>query len=481
MEELLSVGERKELELFRFVLNSDGFVSTTRLSKLINSSVSNVWRIINKLAETYPQYILLVKNKHLGIQFVELESTQDAYLFIKCDYLKNNLNYIFLDSLFNENHSSVQEFCDTHFISTATFYTKKKELDALLDANKVTIDTKHFCIRSFNDMYVREFYYHFYWEAFKTITWPFKTLDKKVIEAILEPFLSSANITLSNVEREQILYRLATTTIRIKKHHIFDRQILHNLISPELKTLLFTQTSWLKDLMLNEEEYVHENDYLAFLVISNYSSAYVNLPIPNDYLVNYFESIDSTEWSITINFFIQLKVIFPDQTFDPEKNLSDLLHMMYTHIYSSFFSNSYVPSLITQDMKNISPLCLEAGQKIIATIDTTLPPQNIDYLNYYYSLFIEHYFEFKKVRISLHLSSDRMSVDRLKNRLLNVFKEHITFIDIPEQNDVMTDLIISDTHFNTSSEVFFSRQPNSEQSFNLLKDSVMALFFKLNQ
>ncbi|WP_208929697.1 helix-turn-helix domain-containing protein, partial [Enterococcus rotai] len=289
MEELLSAGERKELELFRFVLNSDGFISTTSLSELIGSSVSNVWRIINKLAETYPDDILLVKNKQLGVQFVELDPMQDTYLQIKRDYLKNNLNYILLDSLFNEHYSSAQEFCEAHFISMATFYTKKKELDVLLALNKVTIDTKNFRIRSFNDIYVREFYYHFYWESFKTITWPFKTIEKKTIEVILDPFLENAHITVSNAEKDQILFRLVTTVIRIKNNHIFDCQILHNLISPEVRFLLSTQTSWLRDLVQNEEEYAHENEYLAFLVISNYSSAYVNLPIPDDYLVNYFE------------------------------------------------------------------------------------------------------------------------------------------------------------------------------------------------
>lgn len=480
MEGLLSPSERKELQLFQLTIQSDDFVSINQLKELLHSSISNVWRIVNKLAETYPNYVELIKHKQLGIKFVELDSSQDTYLLIRSDYLKRNMNFILLDALFHEEFDSVQEFCENYYISVGAFYKKKKELDTMLEQNKLIIDTKNFRIYSHNDLYVRDFFYYVYWETFKTVEWPFKLIDKPELTSVLFTFLSNHTIELNTLEKEQVLYRFAIMFTRVRKRHFFNKSILNKLIPPELSAFLSKLNDWLMN-YIPKEQIEDEVFYLSFLIISNYSSAYINLPISEHYLASYFGSIDSIEWQLTINFFEQLRIVFPDQQLELENNVHELVHIMHIHVYSTFFDHSYIPSSIPHYLEEISSLSQDAAMKIIETIDLAKHPQNTNYLKYYYSLFIESYFTFKKVNIALDMSSDRMSANRIKNRLLTIFKDNISFVDHLDCDSESINLVISDTSVYSTSKVFIIKHPYSEKSFKLLKDYIMEVFFKLNK
>lgn len=483
MESLLRVSEKKELKLLSYLLVTDDYVTISTLASEFSFSVSNVWRIINKLSTTFKEHIKILIKKNTGIKVIELKSNMDTYLFIKSYYIKNEIKFIILDSLFHEDYESVQEFCDTNYISVNTFYSKKKELDKLLIINNLWIDTKNFSIHSTNDAYVREFYYLVYWDSFKTSEWPFKTIIKDNLAIPLKNFYNDNNINLNPIEQEQIYFRLAIMFTRINFQHIFDSNLVDNLIPDAILTFLhsldnyFFTDMYIKDIYLEDEV-----KYLGLLLISNYSSSYIELPISRKSVIEYYEKLNPLTWQFTIAFFEKLTVNFvKDENFFTS-NYKEIIQIMNFHIYSSFFSKSDALLYFPNYINDISPIIYKISEQLIYSLPLEQHPQNIPYLRYFYSLMIESYFEFKKVNIAIVLSSDRIFSNRIKHKLISLYYDSITIVENYSNTQLnKVDLLISDTNISNSSKLFILKYPYSTRNLASLKEEIEKIFLQINK
>lgn len=478
MDILFSKTELNELIILKNTLNSSRYVTIKKLADLIKSTPHNTWRIINKLHNSFNDYIQLEKDTSLGIKFNENKTNIDTYIEIKRIYIKNNLYYALIDSLFNSEINSVNSFCEAFYISPSLFYKKKKELDTILSKNKIFINVKKFSLESINEIFLREFMYNLYWETYKTYYWPFTSINKSALEELVYSFVKKNNINLYYLEINQIIYRLAIQLIRIKSKNFFDKSLVTKYLPEKLIIFLNDFNSYYEKLAPKSET-DNEVSYLAFLIVSNYSSAYMFLPEDIDYLINYYKKKELSEFDLALNFFTKVTYSNDNNNSAYQEKRRGILHLTHINIYAHFFNECYIPEFYTESFRNFLPLNRKITLDFLEMNINLCNTYNLIVLAYYYCLYIETNTPYAKVKIVLDLSFDRMTTKSIKEYLFANYSPYIKIVNFAEE-ETDVDLIIADTFIQTKKKFFLLEYPSNENNQLKLKCLVKRIFNEKN-
>ncbi|MBC1501882.1 hypothetical protein HB943_14875 [Listeria weihenstephanensis] len=471
---VLDTKEKLEVNLIKLLLNSNEWVTVNDAAIKLDSTVSKIYTATQNIINRNLDKDLVIRSqRNYGFR-IDNKAAIDIDKIVN-KYILDSIAFKILDSAFQEK-TNIKKFCIEHHISLSKFYRSAKVVNSVLIPNQLTLDIKNFTIEG-NEVYIREFMYYFYWETFKGINWPFKTVQKVPTMEHIERLAKKLHWKLNPFEYNQLAYRLVIIFLRYQRKN-FVQEVPYPCIIPQLIKKLTSISLYDLLALLPPSVKKQEINYVSLIVSSYPWADAVDISVSS--LVQWHKRKQTTPYRMT-EYFLGLIKENTDITID-DKAWLNLIHI---HMYAICFSSLHVSTDLKvhlEHYKSMHPDISVNLDKIIALVRTEFkeyPSIGPVYFAYYYMLFSLKYVVpilQKKLNILLFINKDRVFVDTIINQLQESVPYDFT-ISTSIQTDFKPDLVISNSHAapNLDVPLFLTTFPISSQDIQRLIKTIKAL------
>ncbi len=219
--------EAKEVEILKYLDHyNDQWIQSEDIARKLSYGKAtvqkNVRNIQSRLKELSIDGISLESSPSKGILFSRYPEVS-LHRVIENIY-KHSFNFSLINSIFHETISSLHLFSIDHYFSIASVKRAISVLNKILRKSNICIKLNQFVGDEYS---IRSFLFKYYWEIFKGMSWPFKSIDKEKIISFLNHFNEESGLFHTIISQEQICYFFAVSRIRWLKGHAvtFDKEI----------------------------------------------------------------------------------------------------------------------------------------------------------------------------------------------------------------------------------------------------------------
>lgn len=360
LHNLLDNTTARRMKLLETMIFYDHWVSSSSLAKICRTSARTINNDLQFLKMNYPEYFTIETSKQHGVR---LKPTTYFRLEVFYRHLMNeNSVFQLIEGLFFHPEYSTQDWQDTLFLSSSSFYRLMKRIETALD--EFDIRFYHGGFLGSSEISLRYFFSNFFTEKYSYFNWPFKFERQPIIEGIQdfinyiqkEYFNGTSYYTLDSKQMLHISMLIGTALVRIKQgfvtyidetedtafnwrgiadkfyesHKNVAQQYMGILTREEYYDLVYTLfafvTSW-----DSKEEYEHVNGEIEQF-IQNYSNR-LEIPIS--------ESESRRLRYIMSNKYASYK-IFPYDSqilFNQPRFVGQLIHEIYPDLFESLVSD----------------------------------------------------------------------------------------------------------------------------------------------
>lgn len=392
-----------------------------------------------------------------------LISTDDYRYYL----LQRSIPFQLISYLLNEPRPTLNQFCETHFVSRSTVFRKIRPLVNFLQSYQMRLTYSPLAIHG-DERAIRLTLGYLFWLGIRGIDWPF-AVDMKTLQPLYDHFSVRFPLHHTYLGRKELTFFLAVFYLRIQHHQLID--------SPSKTQQFFEgqQIFTADDLhffpQLTPEQRIAEANYLNFLV--NYAPT--------------FDSEDNPLVQSSLQFFTSQKKLQPILAFNQEFLLfieNELLHqplrtkqrqLLLANLLNISFSYFYMEkpfptleimtqssmyeamkSYPTVEQKITRFLDNQIKQEKYAVFRTSIQAMAGNYIN----ITLPYYFEHnptKKLKVAIAIEQNQILLMRLKT-----FLRSLNFIQIeqfrPEHSQdydlVLTSSMIVKKEF-PKNEVYF--------------------------
>lgn len=178
MRKLLDKTTQRRLAILEDLNDRTVWVSSKELAKLKNVTLRTIASDINYLKEKGESFFELETSTKNGVKLNINPNIRlaDGYSVI----LQKSECFQFIEHLFFEPHFSVDNWSEKLFISESTLYRITHQVKQVLAKNDITLNLRPCYLHAKSEEHVRQFYAHYFSEAYTFHEWPYP-LDKKLI------------------------------------------------------------------------------------------------------------------------------------------------------------------------------------------------------------------------------------------------------------------------------------------------------------
>lgn len=331
MEQLMDKVIHRKIKLLKLLNSSDEAFSLITIAEFIGLSVKTTLVELIEMKEFLAKWddqIQLVKQK---ANYRLLKKNTFNMELIYVDLNRRSFFYLFYTTLFFEKQESLSDFSKTYFFSYSHFYKNKTLLRQHLNQFNLGFKNESLTVTG-EEISVRFFSYHFFWNHYEGTKWPFIDLDKTTLELQLNEIEKLFQLTFPALAKEQLLYWIGISKTRLsKKHLISETSLFHELatanptyekVLPWLKKIIFEKNSqWTEAEMMKEMEFLY---FIFFLIIQplaeNRLIEEVQLPNQNlfqqsqNYLSHFYQifQVDPMKKSAMVEFYFFEALFYRD-------------------------------------------------------------------------------------------------------------------------------------------------------------------------
>ena len=259
MKNLLSSKDLRILTILEQLKNATHFTSniltiTNTTQKTLNSDID----YIN--STFYP--LKIVKNNNNELKLTMPKNYSFSYVYSKI--LENSIEFRFLEIIFFETESNLQNLADHLFISSSSLRRIITKLNKSLANLNITITFSPLRIIG-KESAIRNFFIQYFMEKHANGFYPFNKIQKKILDNLLNFILKKNCIQLNYTDLEKLRVTTMISLIRIQNNHynklininnsIFDFSLGNNWILKQSFKTIFKIT-------LSEETVFHMVPFL---------------------------------------------------------------------------------------------------------------------------------------------------------------------------------------------------------------------------
>ncbi|MCO6017008.1 hypothetical protein CKN86_06360 [Carnobacterium divergens] len=269
MEPLMDKVIDRKIKLLKRLNSNEVFFSLAELAEFLDLSVKTTILELTEAKEYLEKWrdeIQLIKQK---TNYKLIKKNTFNIEIVYSDLKKKSFFYLFYTTLFFEKHESATAFSRNYFFSYSHFYKKKMALSHYLKNFDLNFENEPLKIIG-KEIKIRFFSYHFFWEHYESMNWPFLNINQSLITRQLKEAEALLKVDLTEPSREQIVYWIGIQKTRIETQHILPEiGLFHEIAaaSPSYKRLV----PWLKKIIatttneLTEYERKNEMEFLYFI------------------------------------------------------------------------------------------------------------------------------------------------------------------------------------------------------------------------
>ena len=389
--------------------------------------------------------LLVTKNK--GV-FLELHPGADLSGF-SLFLLEDNITIDLLKSLFFENFHSVKKFAYDNFMSETTIRRLLKMFQEIVEPYQIHLTRETFIIEG-KESQIRLFIYIIFWKVYRGATWPFETINRKLINNHADKVATILKLNLTAIHKQQIAYILAINIIRVRKKHFIEKEDRwdHYINIEE------DYSGYKKFKAIFEDMNMGSDGEISFfyLIMETRPKIYEVKEI-SDRIMNYHKKQNSSIWLATELFLIRFSENFLEI---PEDQRSIFITNSFcAHLFCDLFDNfsldingyeyldnheKFYPILNTKLDSLIDELYAETKNKIFLEKEFLLTR----YALLFSLLKPLTYFE-KEIQIVLDTDLPKLAEINLKNQILDTLKYRYTIVFLDKNNAEEADLFLTTT------------------------------------
>ncbi|MBQ6485355.1 MAG: helix-turn-helix domain-containing protein [Carnobacterium sp.] len=457
MNPFIDSAGRKNMKLLKLLLAEERYFSVKELTSLINMTTKTVKKLILLVCSDIQKGLYqvdILSQPRKGIKLANVS----PFFFAEMEqfYIEKSICYQIVDQVFHGEYESAMVFSNTNFMSLSSFYKSLKEVRWILESFKMGATVSFPEKLEGQEKQYRYFHFHFYWQAFKGMKWPFKEYDRTVAEASLAEIEKILGVTYSIPEKEMLYYWLAIIFQRVKtgnalkkKELFFDNSTIH------LNLICLVQ-SWFSEF---EEDYVSgqclDNEvqflYLVLCGVPNYDTSIANKL--NEKLSIQIDKLEMQSW---ILFFMkELNIFFLTPLSESEKNFIvnklSIAHFSWNLFGTGKYSIQEIVHQNKDDSQDILEKNFQKGQ-IKNLISNTFFCDNEK--KHYYEFLISHLFDLKKdenLAVTIYLTTN---LEERKEQLKRIeIKQFLgNSVRFTQGISSQPDIILTDSNYMTIKE-----------------------------
>ena len=212
-------------QILEIISEEKRWYTILEISERSNMITRTVQRYIRELDERIRNFnddniqLLVTKNKGVFLELHPGANLPGFSLFL----LEDNITIDLLKSLFFENFHSVKKFAYDNFTSETTVRRLLKMFQEIAEPYNIYLTRETFTING-KESQVRLFIYIIFWKVYRGATWPFETINRKLINSHIDKGAAILKLNLTAVHKQQIAYILAINIIRIRKKHFIEKE-----------------------------------------------------------------------------------------------------------------------------------------------------------------------------------------------------------------------------------------------------------------
>lgn len=294
-----TVGQ-KNIKLLKILLSEERYFSVKELTTLMDMTTKTIKKL----------NLLLISDIQNGSYQVEVSSqprlgvrlsNASAFFLAEMEqfYIEKSMCYQIINQLFHGEFKSAIDFSTTNFTSISSFYKSLKEVRVILESFNMGATVSFPAKLEGQEKQCRSFLFHFYWQAFKGMKWPFKEYERALAEASLAEIEKKLDISYSIPEKEMLYYWLAIIFQRLKTGTVFQKNELffdHSTPYLKLKNIIESWFLEFEEDYLSEESLENEVQFLYMVLcgLPNYDTGISNKLSEN--LLIHLDGVDMQEW-----------------------------------------------------------------------------------------------------------------------------------------------------------------------------------------
>lgn len=217
MLRLIGKEENTKYTIFTLIYNSEQGLTISQLAQALEINVKTMKIYLDDLGHYLnrwsPDVQIAYENKRYSIKCAANFNIEHIYSSMKKEAAFFDLYHYHFTGKFR----GVRQFSTEYYCSSSRVYSHLTKMRDLLRPYQIDLGTSmdgHGLIG--DEQQIRFHTFHYYWEIYKGIEWPFDLVLEKECYIQIEELSRALNVTLSLVEKKQLMLWLAISKTRIK-------------------------------------------------------------------------------------------------------------------------------------------------------------------------------------------------------------------------------------------------------------------------
>lgn len=329
MASFLDKKEQRDLKILNLLYSDDRWWTGDELAKAANCSIETALKSVETLtylADDLDNVYSITSQKNRGSCLTLTPNC--SYARIESLYYRQTITYQLLDLIFQRRDLTMDELSEELFLSRSTLYRKLKNIEEILNNNNLRLDKNTLTVQG-DELYLREFYYIFYWSIVHTEDWPFANVRQEIITYRINTFTQEGLLTISAIEKAQIAFRLAINFIRYQHKHFITTLPSEVVIDAEREVLL-TEISAFFTANVPPTHQMREIKYLSLIIVTYPYLGEYNNEVSLKNIVNWHREQETLTYQVTDLLIKKLCKIYPNPALKEQLQQPKVLFLLYS-------------------------------------------------------------------------------------------------------------------------------------------------------
>ena len=217
MRQLLNQSEKRQLLTIEILYQQKDWVTLSELSKRLHCSVRVLKDDVAHFKNNFKQFTIETSNNGIRLNVNENAGLISLYQYI----LDHSMAFNLLENIFLNEKKTIAELTEVLYVSSSTIYRLVDLLNNRLEDKNMHIETNP-CRIVGSEEEIRYFFYNYFHEKYSSLAWPYKSINEKGLNMLLDFF-----IEFTNIEVDFAYYNIFKTVsvvnlIRYKHGHYID-------------------------------------------------------------------------------------------------------------------------------------------------------------------------------------------------------------------------------------------------------------------
>src|SRR5699024_8837343 len=189
MRQLLNQSEKRQLLTIEILYQQKDWVTLSELSKRLNCSVRVLKDDVAHFKNNFKQFTIETSNNGIRLNVNENAGLISLYQYI----LDHSMAFNLLENIFLNEKKTIAELTEVLYVSSSTIYRLVDLLNNRLEDKNMHIETNP-CRIVGSEEEIRYFFYNYFHEKYSSLAWPYKSINEKGLNMLLDFFIEFTNI-----------------------------------------------------------------------------------------------------------------------------------------------------------------------------------------------------------------------------------------------------------------------------------------------